>query len=351
MNKIKPLYLLIATIAIILIVLAIIIFTIKKTTPKTESNLSQVGDSMYLKYIHLNQEENEIYYFDDVLLNFYKIKDNKAQALTNSIFLTVKNVQWSKDNNFVLIEALNYPFQYQGSTSPISNSSLGENVRTWWIFDFSNQEAKLLKQGATLVNGAIFSPDSQKLSYSLPNADQTKNSIYLSNFDSSQPEKIMDLAQGVPINWSPDGNSIIIQTTDNDQPSLKIFNIEQNQEIANIKYAQNGKFSPDSKKVLFDYTEDFEQQIPSICDLSNPTQISKLNLETDVEKIIWYNDQKLLVSIPAEKENLYLFDPVTNKKDVVASFDRGTNPQDLLLTRDKKTLYFVSNNLLYKLKL
>lgn len=351
MSKIKPLYLLIAIIVIILIILVVIIFSVSKTNPKTENNLSQVGDSMYLKYIHLNQDENEIYYFDDVLFNFYKIKDGRAQALTDSIFLTVKNVLWSKDNNLVLIKALNYPFQYLGSTSPVSDMSLEENKETWWIYDFSSQEAKLLKSGETLVSGAIFSPDSQKLSYSVPNSDQVENSIFISNIDGSQPQKIMEVTQGIPINWSPDGENILIQSTDNDQPSLKIFNIEQNQEIANIKYAQNGKFSPDSKKVLFDYTEEFEQQIPSICDLSNPTQISKLNLETDVEKIIWYNDQKLLVSIPAEKETLYLFDPATNKKEVIASFDRDTNPLDLLLTKDKKTLYFVSNNLLYKLKL
>ena len=347
MNK-KLLYILIIGAIVILVIALVVFLLIKDKNDEENAQFVKISNLENINFIHLSKDNQTIYFFDEIKTNFYKTSVNKKDevALTESNFVTVKDVFWSPDNDQVLIEVLNHQYPYQNKLTPVSNDKLPEDTKLWWLYDLKTKKATQLKQG---IRKVIFSPDSQKVSYSIGEKEST--SVYISNPDGSGAQKIIDINEGIPIDWSKDGKNIMVQAAEDDKPYLAIVNSETKQMVAKIIAGESGKFSPDGKIIVYDAYIDYDEKKPSLYFLDDQGKNTSINLETTMEKITWFDDSKLITAISENKENFYMIDTGNEKKKIIFSIGREINAIDLIVSSDKKNLYMVSNGLLHRLKL
>jgi len=346
-KNMKFLYLLAA---IVLIIGLIVFFFVNKKSQegnkqtKNQAGLLEITKTNNANFIHLGKDGQTIFYFDELETNFFKISVGQAEstALTDSDFITVKKVVWSPNDDQVLIKVLNHQYPYQGSLSPVSDTNIPENSEVWWLYDFNTQKASKLRQGMT---SAIFSPDASKISYSVSN-----EGIFVSNPDGAKAEKLIESNNSSALSWSIDSQKILAQEDGPNFPSLLILDVIPKKLETKIDKAEEGQFSPNGGSIVYNSYIDFDQKKPSIYNLETKTS-QDLNMETTMEKIIWYDDSSIVAVVPEQNENFYLVTLKDLNKKLLFSAKRIVNALELTLAPDRKILYFTSDKNIYQLAL
>ncbi len=336
--------------AVIVLIIGVVIFfvfnrrTKNGTTVSEKSVLNEMTANENTNYLHPSAGGKTIYYFDELQANFFNIEQSQTpKTLTDSKFITVKKVVWSNNDRQVLIKVLNHQYPYQGTLSPVSDPNASENAEIWWLYDFTSQKASKIREG---ISNAIFSPNSEKISYAIAN-----EGIYISSPNGQASQKIVETNNGFPVDWSQDGQKILIQSEDNGSPALLVIDANSKKQLNNIDQAENGRFSPNGKMIFYDSSQDFEQTKLAVYNLETQTS-QDIKLETISEKIAWFDDNYLIAAVSEKNENFYKVKINGNvDSKLIYSTGRSIDAKNQIVSPDKKYLYFLSGGNIYRLDL
>lgn len=330
--------------AFIAIILTALVFLLSSTGSSTKNRLTSYANNgaVNINYPILIGSE-EIYYFDSIKTNFYKLNlgNSTIQTLTSNNFISVKSVVWAKNGQQVLIKVLNHQDPFQGVLSPVSNHALPENTEVWWRYDFV---AKKAYQLPTTFNNIVFAPDNKSIYYY-----NNLNGLYKADLMGKESELVY-ATKGYtkPLRWSTDGTKLLLEHWADDKPNISVYSLSEKTIQQTIKNAISASFSEDGQSILYQQFVDGDPAKLYIFN-SADNRSQQLDFETSTEKVIWYNNKQLVVVVPAEKETYHVFDLKSAENKMFYSTDRTFNALDLQLSNDKKYLFFTSDEVLYRL--
>jgi len=335
MNKKKNL--LISAVFLILIILAIIL-TIYRTANK-KIDFEQI---FKISMISFTTSDNQtFYYLDTDGITFYKI-DKKNQK-------PIKIIQKQGDKIDKVI------WNDHGGVTAIAQSQTPDNDINFWLIDITNQ--KFHQLDSKLLDVKFETEDTI---LTLANTDNNYH-LLLSKISSPLiPIKDYNLKNqkcDTIVDYSVKNNSLtcFVDLTDI-AASIKTIDINNlNSKVFEGDYS-SAKVSPDGKKMiaLKNLTEDESEW--ALLD-SAGVIIKEIPLPTyfyDISKTTWSTDSEFVISVIRHKDSITDTIYSINSSDGMTKIiDIGkklsaVNIQHLMLSSDNKTLYFISNNNLYR---
>ncbi|MEI6039929.1 MAG: hypothetical protein WCP93_01100 [Candidatus Berkelbacteria bacterium] len=333
---------------IISIVLALFIGTIALiliTTSPVITLGNPAKDSIFMPFIAPNSRT--IFYYNGVdTIKKWNLTNNQVEDWIKFPFTSIDNINYSPDGN----QALIYWSNPQGNNN---------NERTWLI-DLKNK--KIIKEiGQNIINNA-WSPDSKSIVYQFFSQTNHQNELIKALADNTNQQVIANLDLSLPIGevidilW-PNNQTIVYfplkeEKTPVDIKSINLNDLKQKTIISQVL--------PNIANIITD-------QNKIIISLSNQDDdIVTLNiydLNTNQTKAIDKNDLFLSKTSQIANTNIFYagWRGAKQSTDSIIRFDtdgkiaviKAKLPDKLevsnLMSPDKKTLFFLNGNQLYKM--
>lgn len=237
------------------------------------------------------------------------------------------------------------------------------------------------KKSAALADNikeVTWSPDSQKIAYQFETPDGSQNTIAIANPDGSAWKNILSTRlENLQIAW-PAPNQIYIWPSPSGQTTGSVFSINvDNSSLTKIIsdiYGLAAVWSPDGQKMIYQTTDQNGKNPKLYLALSDGSQAQDSGLTTLIDKCTFASDsQTIFCAVPQEisqyavwpddfssgrlstTDDLYSIDVSSLQKTKIAASqsDQSFDAQGLLLSPDEAYLFFINkkDGLLYSIKL
>lgn len=279
----------------------------------------------------------------DQTIRFYDSENKTISALdlNSQIVSNLTKIDFQKVYNIL--------WSPSGDEAIITSEGNDEFSDALWYLSFiknslSPLDAKIVK--------VIWSPKGDKIAYLRQDGESSLN---IANPDGSNWKNVFSFGEDfefgdTSLSWSPDGKQIVIASGGTDVGPTETFIIDissgEKTILTNEPTGSIGAWSPDSKKILFEiYSENSESSVWAYKNLSD-NQTINLDFEGS---LYWLSDSKTLIG--TNQEAIYKIDSDSKKKQIIFKPKDPMFFDYLLPDVEGKTLYFISEKTLYRLKI
>jgi hypothetical protein len=320
--------------------------TATETTPVTRDNKIQNLIEYTSSAPTLSGDGVGIQYYDKADNKFYKIDENGQKVeMVSQQFFNVQDVNWSPTKDRAI---LTYPDQ-----SKI-------------IYDFATQKQVTLPKHWEEFN---FSANGNEIAFKSMGYDPENSWIAIMNNDGTMAktvEKIGTNASNIIVSWSPNNQIIGMETEGNNFDQKKIYFIGLNGENFKSITTQGRGFmplwSPSGNQLLYSVYSSDNNYLPSlwVTDSQNGelgANLRPLSLNTWANKCIFNGETEAYCAVPRNlsegagmipasaknaTDDLYLVN-ITSGQKILIDGSGAYNMTNLILTQDKKSIYFTDS--------
>lgn len=297
--------------------------------------------------ISLGDEDNSVFYLGNNKSAIYKVKFNADKTI--QIVSQVTNPGLSGINEIIW--------------SPSKDAALFKKGSSAYFFDFqkfnfvSQQETKFGDD----IGDVAWSPDNSKIAYSYAPASGERSLIFAdrSNTVIRRALNFNDLnIQNPYLVWSPSSELILIIPRNTDPGTNKIYMYNayttEFKSITDTGNNTEASFSPDGNKIIFSsVSNDPTNPVKSALSIMNSdgTEIKDLGIKANVSKVAWIDNSNIAIATfdpETTKEVLFRYNVDSRQKTGFSIPLAGIFVNSMLVSPDKKTLYFMANSKLYQ---
>ncbi|MDD4332797.1 MAG: hypothetical protein PHT51_01675 [Patescibacteria group bacterium] len=297
--------------------------------------------------VTLDIDGKELRYYNSIDGIFYRItSEGQAEPLNDKTFYNVSKVTWSPDKNKAILE---YP----------DDSNI--------IYDFQKkQQTTLPKHWKEFA----YAPSGNQIVMKSIGLDPSNRWLAISNDDGSQTQPIEEIGENeatVFPSWSPNGQTIAMYTKGVDFNRQEIFFVGLHDENFKSMVIEGRDFrsawSPNGDRLLYSvYSSDNDLKPMLWISGAQGDNIGanrkSLGLETWADKCVFVDSQNAICAVPTSLEKgaglfpemaqntpdiLYQIDTYTGLKKIIATPDSNLTMSNLIISNDKKYLYFVDS--------
>lgn len=284
---------------------------------------------------YLNSEDNYLYRLN--------IKTTEKKAISKEPLIDLANVVWSPNHERAIIIG-NAPGEEEESNEPLNNSA--------FLYALSSGERTALPNA---LASYCWSPKGDSMAYTL--YENGKYNLYTVSAKGGDKRLItsLDTGQG-GIAWV-EGDKIILSNYVFEDKASNVFSINlKDKRVVNITGAGNAQgtiISNDHKLGAYLGTEGGDAPLINIIDLESNTSRETNFIATSLLDLLWTPDTNSLI----KKEDLGDFGVRLSRLDLSSDGESSFYASDRLAVRsffissDKKNLFFITEDSLYKLKL
>lgn len=336
---------------LVVVAIAVTVLKKKKTAPLViQSGLTKISTEEVLFPTLSSDNKKFIYFSNTKEVAFFQMNiDGSDNQQISDPLDTPQNIIWSDDRKKAILRITYNQYVYEKYGSRFASPGTSDQTLTTWYYDLESKELKKLNDN---IGQIIWTPEN-KIIYQFLKPEENINSLDIANADGSDKTKIIDLPTLEQYNFSylEPNKSLVLNSSPSDISNSIIYTLElQDNKLTKIKEVKNGTLSKGlaNNKILFN--------LPSNKDFP---QIAIMNSDGSAEKKL--NVFASLISCKAVDENtllasnnnlIELINLKTSKVTIIRDIsEENLNPSNLIISPDKKTFYFTSNNKLYKLNI
>lgn len=353
-SKNKKNIIIIASIFLILIGLAIFL-SVKNHRKKSEvipqAQFTKVSNEPIL-FPALSSDGSKIYFYSNTRdLAFYQqnIDGSKLEKISGNMD-EPDNVIWSPERKYAILEITYDQYNFEKFGSPFASPGTPDQAYTTWVYNFVNQKLTRLSDNI----GNIVWQNDDRLICQQKNDDV--GSLNISDADGKNSQKITDLptAQDYGLSFLLNDQLVVYSSpTDVSGSTVYVLNLSD-KKLKEIKKTDlpstavgllNGQILLDTQtKTSFKLL---------MLDAKGSTK-KNFKIETSLDNFINLDSDHFIITLQKNSQNnqFILINTKTGKSSVIKDAeDDNINALNLMISHDKKTLYFTSNDILYKLGL
>lgn len=326
------------------------------TTLTTKTNIEQIKMGQILFPV-LSMDKKSILYFslnEDFVFKQLVIDTKKETKLSLMINAPIK-VIYSPDRAKAILKIIYNADYFESSNGPFLSPGTTDKTMTTWIFDFKSQ--KLTKLNDAIYN-VIWSPDSQKILYFF--YDGQNSTISMANPDGSGWQKIKDVPayEGINLGFLS-AEEIYYHSLLTEAGGTNLYKLnlktKKETEIINDESLVEALSSPDNQKFAYALFHPEEQKFTIAFIKTDGSDQKDFGIEeSNINKVAWLDNQIIIAAVAQgddQSDKFYKINTDTGEKTEIP-YDGGgaqIDAQNLMPTRDGKTLYFTSDDLLYRI--
>jgi len=282
----------------------------KQATKSPVAKLEQLTTNKKITFQTLSGKEDSILYYDPAenkIFEFF-LKENRQSPISD-LFLLVNDIKWSPDAKKTILKISN--IQPAHAENPLYTTTLPEGEEATYFYEIGAKEPILLSRN---IQEVTWTADGQKIVYHYLDKAKGVNNLSIADPDGKNWKKIIDLKEEkVFLSTFPTGEIAYTASETTDSFSA-------------IKTDGSGE------------------------------RTIKLPILINVNKLAWASDGKSLIAAVREQnkttDTFYKINLETNQKqEIQYKSDTPIDAKNLMLTKDDKTLYFTSDDYLYKMKM
>ncbi len=270
---------------------------------------------------------------------------NKISA---DVMNNIINLVWAPDLDSVIIQI---PANKTNNTLFAEGSNSG--IKTFIYFN--EKDIRLLGND---IQDVQYSSDTKNLYY-----NTTSGLLYKALIENltEPPTQLLNSksasVENPKIIVSNSGNylALIPRSRDYKENQIYLYNINQKEltELVTDGNQLSGKFSPNDENLIFTtYSEDTSQLNHVNIESKKTTD---LNIYTDIQNVIWLDDEYILFSEYNKSSNTYEINKRGMSADINNNYKLDSSKdleiQNILYNNDNEILYFLNNSIIYYLKL
>lgn len=292
-----------------------------------------------------SQDGNDIQYYNKYDGKFYKLdSQGNPTALSEKVFYNVSNVSWSNSKDKAIIE---YPD--------------GANI----VYDFTREKQITLPKHWEDFG---FSPNDKQIVAKSIGLDPENRWLAISSSDGSSAKYIEPLgnnADSVYPSWSPNNQSVAMFTEGIGLDRQELYFVGQNQENFKSTVIEGRGFqplwAPDGTRLLYSVYSSGNDLKPSLWIVNAQGEAigsnrQNLGLETWAHKCTFTNTKDIYCAVPqnlkkgaglfpelanSTTDAIYKVDTQSGSTKLIAIPDRPFTISNIVVSKDKKTLFFV----------
>ena len=325
----------------------------RKIQPSGFSEIRKITESS-VKGAALASNGSDIIYYSRADGKFYKIDEyGEETLLSEKTFYDVQNVVWSNNKDKAVLE---YPD--------------GANV----VYDFTKEEQKTIPKN---WEDFEFSVDNKKVVTKSFSSYSAESNLVIADISTGQTkiiENLGDKANFFQISCSPDNQIVAFFAELADFDHQEIYFIGQYGEnfksIIVSGMGFKGKWSPDSKKILYRVYSSLSDYKPILWITDKEGSQRMLPVKTWSDKCVFYNNEIIYCGVPQEfgemagmfPESSFKFNDDIYKIDIIKNYAEKIqidkkfdfyNVKEILISKNQDALYFTDGRTgrLYKIEL
>lgn len=358
-TKNKKTILITAIIITILLIIAIVATVLNKKRAGQLVNTSPFQKVSIGRIYFPALSDNKILYFaNETDSGFYQMDLNgqNSQRISEAMD-TPEYIIWSPDRKLALLK-VTYDkelFEKYGSQF-VSTDAIDQSITTWYY----NLATKKLKKLNNDMDDAVWTKDN-KIIYQNWNPEKNISTLNTADADGSNETKIADMPSDMEygLNLFPDGKNLIAteSPTDVSPANIYIFSLTD-KKFQKIKEIDGGTDTSalTSDKILFNLPDKNYAELVLIN--KEGKGLKKLSIYgTPFNSFVKLEENIFLLAGSESRKNtsdsIFQLNLKNSHLDKIkeATKDENINIANLILSPDKKTLYFTSDDILYKLNL
>jgi len=244
-----------------------------------------------------------------------------------------------------------------------------------YFYSYETKKGALLNEN---IRSVAWSPDSQKIVYQFRSPDGATNNISIANADGTNWRNLLQTRmENVSIAW-PSPDKIYIWDKPSGLVPGSLFALDPASgnlsKVLSGIYGLSAKFSPDGQKMIYQTTDQDGKNLKLFAVDSKGGQPKDLSIVTLVDKCVWSPDSQIIFcAVPQSllpsailpdyylegkimtKDDFYIVDTSTVQKTKIASSDsqQSVDARELILSPTNNYLFFISQSdgLVYSLAL
>lgn len=302
----------------------------------------------------LDQNSNCLLYFSNEKEAAFYQMDLASHSVEriSEIMDTPDDVFWSPDKQKAILKVIYHKDIFEKYGSLFKDYSLADQTITFWLYDFTTKELQRLGLNIISLNWDVMA---KKIVYIYQNPDSSQREIYISDPDGSNQKKVIDaLMNYYRLFYYNSENQFLIFAVNvgtEEVINQKVYTLNQEGNLKEIvPEAQSGSIfvSDDGRKLTY-----LQNQSLYWFDLGSG-KITLFDKKIKRTLASWMTDIQLIVFEPPEKATsdlIYLVNTQTKEKKRLKYKGATIEAQTVMISPDNKTLYFTSNDILYKLEI
>lgn len=306
-------------------------------------------------------EKNILFYNNEDEAAFYKLSlDNKNIKKISQNLSTPEDVIWSPDRSKAILKVVYWKGYFEESKSPFTSPDIPNGTLTNWLYDFNTKKLKQLNHN---IQSIAWLPNGEGIVYHFLDEEKNISNLSIANPDGSNWQNIItlkyDIGEGSYGLAFLDEKNLIYFTYPSAPADLAFYklNLETKKITQLINKSPLGGgvlVSPNNQKICFEilHEEDMNYTL-GVVD-SDGKNKKDLKIKTSLQKSAWASDGQSLIAAVREEnkttDTFYKINITTGQKEEIKyKSETPIDATNLMLTKDGKTLYFTSDDYLYKL--
>jgi Tol biopolymer transport system component len=327
---------------------------------KAPSSPEKIFDDKILFPI-LSQNEQNLLYFsinDKKDLAFYQYSLNTKKEQKISLNMSVPDrVVWSPKRDKAILKVVYDKYVFEKTNSPFKDPALKDKEETTWFYDFNT---KRLSRLSLNIQNIAWLPNGDQIIYHFFDPQKNINGIFAASPDGSGWRKLADIKFAEGIELSPISNEEIFYypiLTEGGGNNIYKLDLKTKQIAELIKNQTAGQViaSPSNTKIIYQIFHEKDQKYTLGTMNMDGSKKKDLGIDTEINKLVLSEKDDFVILALREEgkatDTFYKINLETNQKqEIKYKSDIPIDAKNLMLTKDGRTLYFTSDDYLYKME-